>query len=914
MKKRFLILITLTSIFFFQCQEKNTQNTRNNTSSKIIDSLSQFIQQKTNLGQQDDALAQAHLELGSAYYKNDEYQNALKTYQKANTIWQQADAKRYLPNITDNYLNIASLLDALGDYPSAINYYKQALNSFLIAQDTALIVETYQNMAVAYLHTRNSSGIQFLEKGLFLSNKQYKPDAYIKAALLQCLGKANADYRRNYTASLSYFQQALPAYKTDSANLAETFIEMAKTYAHQNKDEMALLYAHKSLDIRQQVAKNKTAECYRVLGDIVLKQQKVDSALFFYQKALQSLNLDPTFQTNDVLRNPTIHPKTINQKVELIDVLAQKAGPLSILYQKTNDLRYLQAAFDTYQLADATIQAVRREMNEDASKYFWNETALPIYKKGIDAAYQLFVLTKDPKYKYAVLQFSERTKAPVLRENIADNQAQSFAGLPAQERQHERALRATIAILEKNSANDAATTTLLARTRTQLYAFQDSLKTRHPTYARYLDALTSNDTPLPTVSGSSISINSLKNHQNQLSDSTLLIEYAFGNTDLYAIALSKTDFQIFKTPITADFDKQLDRFSRSVSDVDALKKDFVGTGRDYAETSFRLYELLLQTPLTAFNAPKTIKRIHLVLEGKLHLLPFKALTDTRVTGWNGDYPKHFLVRKYAFGSLFSIQSLIAHRPSPNHLINNLGCFGLDFKDSTLWHQNKTTTGSGKKNDYLVNAETEVKNIATQFNGRFYFNQNATKSAFLKEAPQYDFLHITTHGYPEGLVFQKTNSADSSHEVSIGDIYGLQLHTRITFLSACETGQGKLTEAEGVMSLGRAFSLAGAQSVIMSLWSIPDGSTATIAQRFYTHYKAGMPKDVAAQRAEIAFLDKASDAQSHPNNWAALTIVGDMSPLMVEENGPRTWIWWALGVVTLLAFLWKRYGTSEINRH
>ena len=561
----------------------------------------------------------------------------------------------------------------------------------------------------------------------------------------------------------------------------------------------------------------------------------------------------------------------------------------------------MTAAFDTYQLADALVQALRRDMRDDAAKYFWNETALPLYKKGIDMAYQLYELDQNPTYKLAILQCSERTKAPVLRESLADNAAKSFAGVPAYERQQERALRTRIAILEQRLNNldkDPSVTTLLSQTRRQLYVFQDSLKTKYPTYARYLESI-SKDNPL--------SINDLKSIQKQLSDSTLLLEYAFGNQDIYTIALSNTDFKIFKKPLTPDFHAQIDRFINAVSDVEALKTDFNAAGKAYSETSFDLYQRLLEAPLVHFNAKNSIKRIHCVLEGKLHLLPFKALTDRKIEGFKGDYPQHFLVQKFAFSSLFSIQMLTQKDPSVSPLdaaTFKLACFGLDFKDAALWRQKDAKSPIRKKNDVLTYAEPEIKGIASAFNGRFYFNQEATKPVFIADAPQYDFLHITTHGYPEGLVFQKKTATDSLNEVSIGDIYGLSLHTKFTFLSACETGKGTITEAEGVMSLGRAFTSAGSQSVSMTLWSIPDGATAEIAQRFYTNCHQGMPKDVAEQQAEKDYLNHpSSDAQLHPNNWAALTIIGDMSPIAVEKKGVKAWFWgFFIGLLILVLLI------------
>jgi CHAT domain-containing protein len=101
-----------------------------------------------------------------------------------------------------------------------------------------------------------------------------------------------------------------------------------------------------------------------------------------------------------------------------------------------------------------------------------------------------------------------------------------------------------------------------------------------------------------------------------------------------------------------------------------------------------------------------------------------------------------------------------------------------------------------------------------------------------------------------------------------------------------------------MSLGRAFTNAGSQSVLMTLWSIPDGATSTIAQNFYANCQQDIPKDIAEQRAEIDYLNNIkSDKQALPINWAALTIIGDMSPLEGEKSASK---WWILGLLASLA--------------
>ncbi len=101
-----------------------------------------------------------------------------------------------------------------------------------------------------------------------------------------------------------------------------------------------------------------------------------------------------------------------------------------------------------------------------------------------------------------------------------------------------------------------------------------------------------------------------------------------------------------------------------------------------------------------------------------------------------------------------------------------------------------------------------------------------------------------------------------------------LETELVVLSACETGLGEIQNGEGVFGLGRSFVLAGAKTLVMSLWKVPDRATQELMVGFYERLIRGEGRAEALRQAQLEL----KKGYRHPRNWGAFICQGDPGPL------------------------------------
>ncbi|MFH0824401.1 MAG: CHAT domain-containing protein, partial [Pseudomonadota bacterium] len=162
--------------------------------------------------------------------------------------------------------------------------------------------------------------------------------------------------------------------------------------------------------------------------------------------------------------------------------------------------------------------------------------------------------------------------------------------------------------------------------------------------------------------------------------------------------------------------------------------------------------------------------------------------------------------------------------------------------------------------------------------------SASKSTLMKKTlNSYNRIVFATHGYygndiPNVLepVLALSPPLESNPKFEEGflrmtEVMGLRLNADLVALTACQTGLGRHLSGEGTMGMGRAFQYAGADSVLMSLWSVAESSSVKLTESLFRGMKEGKGKGEALTKAKEEIRNQGFD---HPFYWAAFVLVGE----------------------------------------
>lgn len=279
----------------------------------------------------------------------------------------------------------------------------------------------------------------------------------------------------------------------------------------------------------------------------------------------------------------------------------------------------------------------------------------------------------------------------------------------------------------------------------------------------------------------------------------------------------------------------------------------------------------------------------------------------------------FLLDEFDFRLVTSLKDILpksqkAANPNTAVLIGN-----PRFSNGDTVHVSKDKLDNLDKWPPLPNSKTEIEKVEKLLQTGSWkiktFQGDSASERTLKSLNRPALLHIATHGFfrsdssqnlpvlhRSGLVLASDhnlglpNSENGIHLSAEAMNLNLE-NTKLVVLSACETGLGEIKNGEGVYGLQRAFKVAGAESILMSLWKVSDEATQELMVSFYKHWltpgakkpalrgRAGGNKEIAAHRTptrelgdkRTAFLKAQKELKTkfpNPFHWGAFVLLGD----------------------------------------
>lgn len=357
----------------------------------------------------------------------------------------------------------------------------------------------------------------------------------------------------------------------------------------------------------------------------------------------------------------------------------------------------------------------------------------------------------------------------------------------------------------------------------------------------------------------------LQKLQNTLNPSEVLLEYVVAEPHSYVLVLTARSRRIVKLSGRKNIENLVAGYTAAVKQNANARQQ----ARD-------LYQSLLAPIPLIRSKPRYL----IIPDGCLNLVPFDALRDDH---------DEFVVQLHTVAYEPSSTTLYLLRAAdlPGKASKTmLAVGGVPYSQAASERETpQPSFAPGQNFEDLPNSLAEADIAATALrnpHNKKLEGMAATESN-LKNALRegYDYVHLAVHAVSSddpdraALVLLSDPSRGEDGFVQASEIVQMRLQTTLVVLSACDTNVGPIQGEEGISALSTAFLLAGAKTVVSTLWPIEDTSSLALMRAFYHHLAAGQPVADALAAAKRDLLTTYGKNNS-PIHWAAFIVQGSES--------------------------------------
>jgi len=819
------------------------------------------IKKKTD----DPSLSLNLLNLGELYGIRGNYTEALALYRQADSILSQET-----PTLrqADLYMNSGAMLYYLQGYEDALDYFRKALRIYvsLTGENTLWGGKVYQNLANVYhaLGEREEE-FQAVVKALEIFERELPPGHPDLASLYNNLGLIFQN-RKDFSKSIGYLTKAKTIVERQPGSqlekTANTLINIAETYRLAGIPDSAIAVYRQAISMLDKPSGRKhpyLACAYNAMARIFLSEGGFTAAGSLADVAIRA-NLRPVEGRGNLLES-CLDPGFLFESLLLKGQTAWKSD--------LNSSLQAEIAFSYFRKADTLLSLQRNSLFNASDKITFSKNAGLLAEAALEClalhgkARELSLLFEDG------FRFAEKSRNLVLLQTFQEEEARLKAGISDSLLTLESELKGNIFALThqletaSEIANKGSLEEQLFREKRKYRSLVENLEKEYPAYK---DMKKSDQVPDITML------------QAHLADEMALLAYFSGDNAIYRFTVLKNQVVLERSDV-ADREDLLTGYRKGI---------FLGLDKVYLEKAILLYHCLFPSEL-----PEEIKKLVIIPDASLAVIPFESLltaTPDPDTGY-AEWP--FLIKKYQISYAPSLALLEKRREKTtlDGLPQSLFSFAPVFDSSA----DRKRAGDGPTRGMVMNgrfleslpsSREEVLKIDSLFRKKGFTSKYrlsgdaSERNLSTTDLQEFGYIHIATHGFVNekspgmsGLYFYPLKDNQYDNILYMGEIYHLHLNAQLVVLSACETGLGKVASGEGVLGFSRAFVLAGARNLLLSLWQVNDASTTGLMARFYNyHLIEGRSLPDALRQAKLDLI--CNPETNHPCYWAPFVLTGD----------------------------------------
>ena len=847
---------------------------------------------------------------GEIHLKQAEYHIALNYYNRALAIAQNQNAKTN-SFVSECRVNIGLCYKEMGRFEKALSEYHSAL-------DILNLIDTIENNDKASIY-RAIGGIHYLREEYKKAEQFHRRDLDVKqknnpsgvdvALALRNLGSSLLSQERINEAIDLYNEAFLilnQNYENNKINIARLYNSLGIAHFGINQTNRADEYYKKSIGIFSEVLGEndpKNAMCYLNWGLSYEDKKEFREAILKYEKAYRIVESLPYVHPyyarickfigrcyEEIGNFKIAHEyyekalrKTVGYRIgdyskisdinQFADLLNHKASCLESWYNIDEESNKLYQAYKLSEQALGLLENRFKRMGE-ADRNALTERIKETLDTKIRINQSLYYLTDSTYYKNRSFEYAEKGKALNLYQAIHEAEVVNFTGVPAQIISQKDSLlqELTMVNIQRQELYDEGVDNLdsiiLTLSKKEFLLkdkYDQLLQSMEEDYPNYYRAKFT----LPIVTIENIQERLLEPNQT-------LLEYFVGKDSIYIFLIKKEVYQVFSVYLDFSLEGEVSKLLNK-----GITKKFGAVEEQsiisYTEAALRLYKTLIKPVETRIDS-----NLIIIPDGALGYIPFETLLSYLPQRLDRLKLYPFLIKKYQFSYSYSATLLdeIQNQKAKNRKNQLLAFAPFAVKESKLSIENKR--------DKLLPLEysgEECKAVTNLIGGNAFYGDMASLKRFKEMATGAKILHISTHGQANSdykdaayLAFSYPDSANIFDKLYARDLYSYSIDANMVVLSACETNLGRIQKGEGVLSLARAFTYAGAKSIFSTLWKVSDEKTKNLVVAFYRNLKLGMNKSQALHKAKSDFINNSSGQFQHPYFWAGMIGIGDMSAI------------------------------------